>query len=58
MQSLCGHASPVESLAFDSAEVLMAVGASGGVIKMWDFKEMKAKLLLIHTKIVSRPGLG
>ncbi|KAM7502212.1 hypothetical protein LguiB_001116 [Lonicera macranthoides] len=42
--SLCGHTSPVESLAFDSAEVLMAAGASAGVIKLWDLEETKGKL--------------
>ncbi|KAM7516241.1 hypothetical protein LguiA_005824 [Lonicera macranthoides] len=39
--SLCGHTSPVESLAFDSAEVLVAAGASAGVIKLWDLEETK-----------------
>ncbi|XP_044461680.1 katanin p80 WD40 repeat-containing subunit B1 homolog KTN80.2-like isoform X2 [Mangifera indica] len=39
--SLCGHTSPVESLAFDSAEVLVLAGASAGVIKLWDLEEAK-----------------
>ncbi|XWS15690.1 hypothetical protein CRYUN_Cryun34aG0023400 [Craigia yunnanensis] len=39
--SLCGHNSPVESLAFDSAEVLVLAGASTGVIKLWDLEETK-----------------
>ncbi|KAM7506116.1 hypothetical protein LguiB_005020 [Lonicera macranthoides] len=41
LMSLCGHTSPVESLAFDSAEVLVAAGASAGVIKLWDLEETK-----------------
>lgn len=47
MQSLCGHTSPVESLAFDSAEVLVLGGASSGVIKLWDLEEAKSKLTLL-----------
>lgn len=39
--SLCGHTSPVESVAFDSAEVLVAAGASSGAIKLWDLEETK-----------------
>ncbi|XP_039070390.1 katanin p80 WD40 repeat-containing subunit B1 homolog KTN80.1-like [Hibiscus syriacus] len=41
VQSLCGHTSPVESLAFDLAEVLVLAGASSGVIKLWDLEETK-----------------
>ncbi|KAJ0479019.1 putative transcription factor WD40-like family [Helianthus annuus] len=41
MQSLSGHTSPIESVAFDSAEVLVAAGASSGVIKLWDLEETK-----------------
>ncbi|XP_044496781.1 katanin p80 WD40 repeat-containing subunit B1 homolog KTN80.2-like isoform X2 [Mangifera indica] len=41
LMSLCGHISPVESLAFDSAEVLVLAGASAGVIKLWDLEEAK-----------------
>ncbi|EOY28358.1 Transducin/WD40 repeat-like superfamily protein isoform 4 [Theobroma cacao] len=41
LMSLCGHTSPVESLAFDSAEVLVLAGASTGVIKLWDLEETK-----------------
>ncbi|CAK9154871.1 unnamed protein product [Ilex paraguariensis] len=41
MQSLCGHASPVESVAFDSAEALALAGASAGVMKLWDLEETK-----------------
>eukprot|EP00257_Ricinus_communis_P017697 XP_015576203.1 katanin p80 WD40 repeat-containing subunit B1 homolog isoform X3 [Ricinus communis] len=41
LMSLCGHTSPVESLAFDTAEVLVLGGASTGVIKLWDLEEAK-----------------
>nr|GEW46612.1 katanin p80 WD40 repeat-containing subunit B1 homolog isoform X1 [Tanacetum cinerariifolium] len=39
--SLSGHTSPVESVAFDSKEVLVAAGASSGLIKLWDLEETK-----------------
>ncbi|PIA29541.1 hypothetical protein AQUCO_05900045v1 [Aquilegia coerulea] len=39
--SLSGHTSPVESVTFDSAEVLVVSGASFGVIKLWDLEEAK-----------------
>ncbi|TYH14768.1 hypothetical protein ES288_A06G246800v1 [Gossypium darwinii] len=41
LMSLCGHTSPVESLAFDLAEVFVLAGASTGVIKLWDLEETK-----------------
>ncbi|KAG2685302.1 hypothetical protein I3760_10G119300 [Carya illinoinensis] len=41
VMSLCGHTSPVESVAFDSSEVLVLAGASNGVIKLWDLEEAK-----------------
>ncbi|ESW20210.1 hypothetical protein PHAVU_006G189900 [Phaseolus vulgaris] len=41
LMSLSGHTSPVESVAFDSAEVLVLGGASTGVIKLWDLEEAK-----------------
>ncbi|OAY26122.1 katanin p80 WD40 repeat-containing subunit B1 homolog KTN80.1 isoform X2 [Manihot esculenta] len=41
LMSLCGHTSPVESVAFDTAEVLVLSGASNGVIKLWDLEEAK-----------------
>ena len=44
LQSLSGHTCPVESVAFDSAEVLVLAGASSGVIKQWDLEEAKSKL--------------
>ncbi|KAL1196228.1 Katanin p80 WD40 repeat-containing subunit B1-like protein [Cardamine amara subsp. amara] len=41
LMSLCGHTSAVDSVAFDSAEVLVLAGASSGVIKLWDVEEAK-----------------
>lgn len=41
LMSLSGHTSPVESVAFDSGEVLVLGGASSGVIKLWDLEEAK-----------------
>ncbi|XP_027917859.1 katanin p80 WD40 repeat-containing subunit B1 homolog [Vigna unguiculata] len=41
LMSLCGHTSTVESVTFDSAEVLVLSGASSGVIKLWDLQEAK-----------------
>ncbi|GAA0160916.1 hypothetical protein LIER_17357 [Lithospermum erythrorhizon] len=43
--SLSGHSSPVESVAFDSAEVLVLAGSSSGAIKLWDLEETKSKIL-------------
>ncbi|XP_006848621.2 katanin p80 WD40 repeat-containing subunit B1 homolog isoform X1 [Amborella trichopoda] len=39
--SLSGHTSAVESVSFDSAEVLVAAGAASGTIKLWDLEEAK-----------------
>ncbi|XP_022994330.1 katanin p80 WD40 repeat-containing subunit B1 homolog [Cucurbita maxima] len=41
LMSLCGHTNPVESVAFDSSEVLVLAGASSGAIKLWDLEEAK-----------------
>ncbi|KAJ0254634.1 Katanin p80 WD40 repeat-containing subunit B1 [Hirschfeldia incana] len=41
LMSLCGHTSAVDSVAFDSAEVLVLGGASTGLIKLWDLEEAK-----------------
>ncbi|KNA03739.1 hypothetical protein SOVF_206220 isoform B [Spinacia oleracea] len=41
LMSLCGHTTPVESLAFDSTEVLVLGGASSGTVKLWDLQEAK-----------------
>lgn len=47
VQSLCGHSSPVDSVAFNSEEALVLAGASSGVIKLWNLQEAKGKLILI-----------
>ncbi|XP_031493629.1 katanin p80 WD40 repeat-containing subunit B1 homolog KTN80.4-like isoform X1 [Nymphaea colorata] len=39
--SLSGHTSPVESVTFDSSEILVVAGASSGTIKLWDLEEAK-----------------
>ncbi|EHA8586200.1 Katanin p80 WD40 repeat-containing subunit B1 [Cocos nucifera] len=39
--SLSGHASAVESVSFDSSEVLLAAGTASGTIKLWDLGEAK-----------------
>nr|DAD32704.1 TPA_asm: hypothetical protein HUJ06_011555 [Nelumbo nucifera] len=39
--SLSGHTSAVESVSFDSSEVLVAAGAASGTIKLWDLEEAK-----------------
>ncbi|XP_072962408.1 katanin p80 WD40 repeat-containing subunit B1 homolog KTN80.4-like [Typha angustifolia] len=39
--SLLGHTSPVESVSFDSSEILVAAGAASGTIKLWDLEEAK-----------------
>ncbi|XP_073058633.1 katanin p80 WD40 repeat-containing subunit B1 homolog KTN80.1-like isoform X2 [Primulina eburnea] len=41
LMSLCGHTSPVESVAFDSAETIVVAGSSSGAIKLWDLEETK-----------------
>lgn len=51
MQSLSGHTSPIESVAFDSPEVLVLAGASSGVIKLWDLEETKSKSLYLFSSI-------
>lgn len=56
MQSLCGHTSPVECLAFDLAEVFVLAGSSTGGIKLWDLEETKSKFL-IPQEIVLKPSL-
>ncbi|CAN1854301.1 Katanin p80 WD40 repeat-containing subunit B1 homolog KTN80.2, partial [Linum perenne] len=49
LMSLCGHTSPVESVAFDTAEVLVLAGASAGAIKLWDLEEAKSKSVVVRT---------
>ncbi|CAA6658430.1 unnamed protein product [Spirodela intermedia] len=39
--SLSGHTSSIESVTFDSAEVLVLAGAYSGTIKLWDLEEGK-----------------
>ena len=41
MQSLAGHQSPVECVAFDSAEEAVVAGAAGGAVKLWDLEQAK-----------------
>ncbi|KAG6468083.1 hypothetical protein ZIOFF_072651 [Zingiber officinale] len=45
--SLSGHMSAVESVSFDSSEVLVAAGATSGSIKLWDLEEAKSKTLVV-----------
>lgn len=44
MQSLSGHTSGIDSVSFDSSEVLVAAGAASGTIKLWDLEEAKSML--------------
>lgn len=46
LQSLSGHSSGIDSVSFDSSEVLVAAGAASGTIKLWDLEEAKSMLLL------------
>lgn len=39
--SLTGHSSGIDSVSFDSSEVLVAAGAASGTIKLWDLEEAK-----------------
>ncbi|GKU90969.1 hypothetical protein SLEP1_g4901 [Rubroshorea leprosula] len=39
--SLSGHTSGIDSVSFDSSEVLVAAGAASGTIKLWDLEEAK-----------------
>lgn len=45
-QSLSGHTSGIDSVSFDSSEVLVAAGAASGTIKLWDLEEAKSMLFL------------
>lgn len=42
MQSLSGHTSGIDSVSFDSSELLVAAGAASGTIKLWDLEEAKS----------------
>ncbi|KAG5521716.1 hypothetical protein RHGRI_034063 [Rhododendron griersonianum] len=39
--SLSGHTSGIDSVSFDSSEVLVAAGAASGTVKLWDLEEAK-----------------
>ncbi|XP_042025577.1 katanin p80 WD40 repeat-containing subunit B1 homolog KTN80.4-like isoform X2 [Salvia splendens] len=39
--SLSGHSSGIDSVSFDSSEILVAAGAASGTIKLWDLEEAK-----------------
>ncbi|KAK4348173.1 hypothetical protein RND71_034512 [Anisodus tanguticus] len=39
--SLSGHSSGIDSVSFDTSEVLVAAGAASGTIKLWDLEEAK-----------------
>lgn len=39
--NLSGHSSGIDSVSFDSSEVLVAAGAASGTIKLWDLEEAK-----------------
>jgi katanin p80 WD40 repeat-containing subunit B1 len=41
LQSLSGLTSPVESVSFDSTEVMIGAGAANETIKIWDIEEAK-----------------
>lgn len=43
-QSLSGHTSGIDSVSFDSSEVLVAAGAASGTIKLWDLEEAKSMI--------------
>ncbi|KAK1264829.1 hypothetical protein QJS04_geneDACA017909 [Acorus gramineus] len=44
--SLSGHNSAIESVSFDSSEIMVAAGAASGTIKLWDLEEAKVFLTL------------
>mmetsp|Transcript_41595 Transcript_41595/g.98614 ORF Transcript_41595/g.98614 Transcript_41595/m.98614 type:complete len:687 (-) Transcript_41595:207-2267(-) len=39
--SLAGHQSPVDCVAFDNSEEVVAAGATSGTVKLWDLEEAK-----------------
>jgi WD40 repeat protein len=43
---LSGHTSGIDSVSFDSSEVLVAAGAASGTIKLWDLEEAKSMLFI------------
>lgn len=44
---MSGHSSGIDSVSFDSSEVLVAAGAASGTIKLWDLEEAKSMLVII-----------
>jgi katanin p80 WD40 repeat-containing subunit B1 len=44
IQSLSGHTSAVECVAFDYAEEVVVAGSAGGTLKLWDLDEGKGWL--------------
>ena len=46
LQSLSGHSSGIDSVSFDSSEVLVAAGAASGTIKLWDLEEAKSMFVV------------
>lgn len=48
LQSLSGHTSAIESVSFDSSEILVAAGAASGTVKLWDLEEEKSTNLISH----------
>jgi katanin p80 WD40 repeat-containing subunit B1 len=43
---LSGHTSGIDSVSFDSSEVLVAAGAASGTVKLWDLEEAKSMLVM------------
>uniref|UniRef100_A0A061R040 Katanin p80 wd40 repeat-containing subunit b1 protein n=1 Tax=Tetraselmis sp. GSL018 TaxID=582737 RepID=A0A061R040_9CHLO len=43
--SLAGHQSPVDCVAFDNSEEVVAAGATSGTVKLWDLEEAKGAVL-------------
>ncbi|KAL6970152.1 hypothetical protein U1Q18_029856 [Sarracenia purpurea var. burkii] len=39
--TLSGHSSGIDSVSFDSSEVLVVAGAASGTVKLWDLEEAK-----------------
>lgn len=50
-QSLSGHTSGIDSVSFDSSEVLVAAGAASGTIKLWDLEEAKSMPFIFYSAI-------
>jgi len=48
----------VESVTFDSAEVVVVAGAASGTIKLWDLEEAKSKLARVLFMSIPVPCIG